>query len=241
MVRRRSVLRIAVLDDDRVEVDKLHEMIFKISGNYRIDRFTEGKELLKAVENGALYDLLLCDVYLDGESGIEIAKQIKGICPQTPVAFITSSREHAVDAFSVDAVHYLVKPVTQDDVVEVFRRLQNKTEPRHTLTVRIDRVVNVLYQDEILRVEGHGHNTEITCSDNTVYSIRKTFKEIDELLDETFIRIKKGVTLNMRYIQRMTYKDCTCRDGKIYLLRRDQAKEIRAKFYDFVKNELGGI
>ena len=85
-------MRIAVLDDDRVEVDKLHEMIFKISGNYRIDRFTEGKELLKAVENGALYDLLLCDVYLDGESGIEIAKQIKGICPQTPVAFITSSR-----------------------------------------------------------------------------------------------------------------------------------------------------
>ena len=39
----------------------------------------------------------------------------------------------------------------------------------------------------------------------------------------------------------MTYKDCTGRDGNIYLLRRDQAKEIRTKFCDFVKNELGGI
>ena len=39
----------------------------------------------------------------------------------------------------------------------------------------------------------------------------------------------------------MTYKDCTSSDVKIYLLRRDQAKEIRTKFYDFVKNELGGI
>ena len=234
-------MRIAVLDDDREEVFKLHEMIFHISGNYRVDRFTEGKDLLKEVENGAVYDLLLCDVYMKGENGIEIAKQMKAICPQTPVAFITSSREHAVDAFSVDAVHYLVKPVTQDDIVEVFRRLQNKTEPRHTLTVRIDRVVNVLYQDEIIRVEGHGHNTEIICSDNTVYSIRKPFREMNELLDETFIQIKKGVTLNMRHILKMTYKDCTGRDGKIYLLRRDQAKEIRTKFYDFVKNELGGI
>ena len=234
-------MRIAVLDDDLDEVFKLHEMIFHISGNYRVDRFTEGKDLLKEVENGAVYDLLLCDVYMKGENGIEIAKQMKALCPQTPVAFITSSREHAVDAFSVDAVHYLVKPVTQEDVVEVFRRLQNKTEPRHTLTVRIDRVVNVLYQDEIIRVEGHGHNTEIICSDNTVYSIRKPFREMNELLDETFIQIKKGVTLNMRHILKMTYKDCTGRDGKIYLLRRDQAKEIRTKFYDFVKNELGGI
>ena len=234
-------MRIAVLDDDLDEVFKLQEMIFHISGNYRVDRFTEGKDLLKEVENGAVYDLLLCDVYMKGENGIEIAKQMKALCPQTPVAFITSSREHAVDAFSVDAVHYLVKPVTQEDVVEIFRRLQNKTEPRHTLTVRIDRVVNVLYQDEIIRVEGHGHNTEIICSDNTVYSIRKPFREMNELLDETFIQIKKGVTLNMRHILRMTYKDCTSRDGKIYLLRRDQAKEIRTKFYDFVKNELGGI
>ncbi len=196
---------------------------------------------MKEVENGAVYDLLLCDVYMKGENGIEIAKQMKAICPHTPVAFITSSREHAVDAFSVDAVHYLVKPVTQEDVVEVFRRLQNKTEPRRTLTVRIDRIVNVLYQDEIIRVESHGHNTEIICSGNTVYSIRKPFREMNELLDETFIQIKKGVTLNMRHILRMTYKDCTSRDGKTYLLRRDQAKEIRTKFYDFVKNELRGI
>lgn len=37
------------------------------------------------------------------------------------------------------------------------------------------------------------------------------------------------------------YKNCTSRDGKIYLLRRNQAKEIRAKFYDFAKNEMGGF
>ena len=234
-------MHIAILNDDREEVYRLQEMIFNISGNYRIDRFISGKDLLKAAESGAVYDLLLCDVYMKDENGIEIAKQMKAISPHTPVAFITSSREHAVDAFSVDAVHYLVKPVSQENIVEVFRRLKTKAEPRHTLTVRIDRVINVLYQDEIVRVEGHGHNTEITCGDNTVYSIRKAFREIDELLDDSFVQIKKGVTLNMRHILRMTYKDCTSRDGKTYLLRRDQAKDIRAKFYAFVKNEPGGI
>ncbi|MBP5633053.1 MAG: hypothetical protein J6Y21_09875 [Clostridia bacterium] len=55
-------MRIAILDDDREEIEKLCEMVFHIFGNYRVDRFTEGKDLLKAVESGEAYDLLLCDV-----------------------------------------------------------------------------------------------------------------------------------------------------------------------------------
>ena len=212
-------MRIAILDSDKDEIYKIQKLIFNIYGNYRVDQYQEGADLLAAAERGETYDLLLCDVYLAGENGIEIAKKMKTVSPKTPVAFITSSREHAVDAFSVDAVHYLVKPVSQENVVEVFERLKSKTEPRHTLTIRIDRVVNVLYQDEIIRVESHGHNTEITCANETVYSIRKAFREIDELLDDSFVRIKKGVTLNMNCILRMTCKDCTTRDGKTYLLQ----------------------
>ena len=233
-------MQIAILDDECDEIYNLCEMIFHISGNYRVDRFTCGKDLLAALENGTRYDLLLCDVFMKDENDIEIAKQIKAMSPKTQVAFITSNRDYAIDAFSIDAVHYLLKPVTQEDIIEVFSRLQNKTEPRHTLMVKIDRIINVLYQDEIIRVESHGHNTEIICNDNTVYSIRKPFKEIDEQLDETFVQIKKGVTLNMRHILKMTYKDCTSRDNRTYLLSRDHAKEIRAKFYNFAKNELGG-
>lgn len=234
-------MRIAIVDDDLNEIHKIRDMIFNIHDNYRIDQYLDGKSLLEAAANGDTYDLLLCDIYMKEENGIEIAKQMKVISPHTPIAFITSSREHAVDAFSIDAVHYLVKPVSQEGIVEVFQRLNNKTELRHTLTLRMDRVINVLYQDEIIRVESHGHNTEIICADQTAYSIRKAFREIDELLDESFVQIKKGVTLNMRFISRMTYKDCTTQDGKTYLLRRDQAKNIREKYYSFVKNELDKV
>ena len=150
-------MRIAVLDDDLDEVFKLHEMIFHISGNYRVDRFTEGKDLLKEVESGAVYDLLFCDVYMKGENGIEIAKQMKTLCPQTPVAFITSSREHAVDAFSVDAVHYLVKPVTQEAEVEtksastgckpalfvVLQGNMSKTVPKRIIITKLSKIICV--------------------------------------------------------------------------------------------------
>lgn len=229
---------IAILDDNQEDIFQIQDMIFNMQGNWHIDQYLEGQKLIEAVKSGKNYDLLLLDIYLKSESGIEIAKELQRMIPDTPVVFITISQEHAVEAYSMDALHYIVKPIRQEDMVEVFRRLNHRSEPRHVLAIRIDRSLNVLFQDEIIRVESHGHSTIISCINDVAYSIWKTYREIDELLDDTFIRVKKGVTLNMRYISRMTNQNCTTRDGKTYLLRREQAKEIRERYFSFVEAEL---
>ena len=229
---------IAILDDNQEDILQIQEMIFNIQGNWHVDQYTEGKKLVEAVENGKNYDLLLLDIYLKSESGIEIARELQKLIPDTPVVFITISQDHAVEAYSMDALHYIVKPICQEDMVEVFRRLNQRPEPRHVLAIQIERSLTVLFQDEIIRVESHGHSTTITCVGGTAYSIWKTYREIVELLDDTFISIKKGVTLNMQYISRMTNRDCTTRDGRTYLLRREQAKEIRERYFSFVEADL---
>ena len=229
---------IAILDDNQEDSLLIQDMIFNIQGNWHVDQYTEGKKLIEAVESGKNYDLLLLDIYLKSENGIEVAKELQRMIPDTPVVFITISREHAVEAYSMEALHYIVKPIRQEDLVEVFRRLNHKPEPRHVLAIQIDRSLTILFQDEIIRVESHGHSTAISCINDTAYSIWKPYREIDGLLDDTFIRVKKGVTLNMRYISRMTNRDCTTRDGKTYLLRREQTKEIRERYFSFVEAEL---
>ena len=231
-------MQIAICDDEREEILKIRNLIFNIQDNYRVDQFLNGQSLLEAAEEGNVYDLLFCDVYLQQENGMGIVRKLLRISPQTAVVFFTTSQEHAIEAFAVESLHYLVKPVSQEDIIEVFRRFGNRKEPRHTLTLRIDRMVNVLYQDEIMRVESHNHNTLITCGNDTVYSIRRPWQEISGMLDDSFIQIKKGVTLNMRYISRMTFRECTTRDGLTFLLRRDQAKDIRERYFAFVKNEM---
>ncbi len=62
-------------------------------------------------------------------------------------------------------------------------------------------------------MESHGHSTVITCENATVYSIRKPFYEISEMMDDTFLYVKKGLMINMRFISQMTFRDCTTRDG----------------------------
>ena len=207
---------IAILDDNLEDIYRIQDMIFAIQGNWHIDQYMEGRKLLEAIENGKKYDLLLCDIDLKGENGVEIAKQLRNLIPQAPVVFVTNSQEYAVEAYSMEALHYIIKPVRQEDITEVFRRMNHRPEPRHILAIRVDYTLNVLFQDEIIRVESHGHNTVITCINDTTYSIWKPFREIDEMLDDTFVRVKQGVTLNMRWIARMTYRDCTT---VLYLFR----------------------
>ncbi|MBQ6676713.1 MAG: response regulator transcription factor [Clostridia bacterium] len=229
---------IAVLDDNPDDIIRTEDMIFNMQGNWHVDQYTEGQKLIDEVKSGKSYDLLILDIYLKSESGIEVAKELRKTIPKTPIVFITVSREHAVEAYSMEALHYIVKPVRQEDIVEVFRRLSRKPEPRHILAIQFDRTLAVLFQDEIIRVESHGHSTAISCINDTAYSVWKPYREIDGLLDDTFIRVKKGVTLNMRFIARMTTRDCTTRDGKTYLLRRDRAKEIRERYFTFLESEL---
>ncbi|MBR4341523.1 MAG: response regulator transcription factor [Lachnospiraceae bacterium] len=231
-------MRIAVCDDEREELGKFENIIAEIHGNYQVDNFLSAGDLLRAVNGGIKYELIFLDIYLKDRNGIDLAKEIQAVSPDTSIVFTTVSTEHAVEAFSVRALHYLVKPLSLESVTEVFSRLGTKKELRHTLTLCIERNMTVLFQDEIISVIAHLHSTLINTVNNTLFSVWKPYKEIEELLDKNFLNIKKGVTVNMHYIRKMTAQKCFMKDGREFLLRREIAKELRDKYFSFVKNEL---
>ena len=99
-------MTIAILDDDLNEINKIQDLIFNIQGDYRVEHFQSGRALIEAINQGETFDLLLCDIFMEEENGMDTAREVRRISPQTGIAFITCSREHAVDAFSMDALHY---------------------------------------------------------------------------------------------------------------------------------------
>ncbi|MBQ9459432.1 MAG: response regulator transcription factor [Oscillospiraceae bacterium] len=230
-------MRIAVCDDEKAEIEKLRGLIFDMQDNYQVDTYQSGKALVDAMRQGSEYALVFLDIYMNDENGFDIAREVQAVASEMPIVFTTTSTEHAVEAFSIRALHYLVKPIRAEDITEVFSRLGKKREARHTLTLRIERSVNVLYQDEIIRVEGQAHRTIITCP-NTAFSIWKPYGEISAMLDDSFLHIKKGVSVNMRFVDKMTAQKCVMKDGSTFLLRRDTAKENRERYYAFLEKEL---
>ena len=97
-------MRIAVCDDDKNEISKLQWALLDIQGDYSVDTYQSGAKLIEAVNRGEKYDLLFCDIYMNGEIGTDVAKKIQEISPQTAIVFTTTSTEHAVQAFSIRAL-----------------------------------------------------------------------------------------------------------------------------------------
>lgn len=231
-------MRIAICDDERKEIMKMEDILIQMDGNYQIECFDKIDDFWPAAARRPRFDLAFLDIYMGDENGIAVAQRLLETSPDTAVVFTTVSQEHAVDAFSVRALHYLIKPVKEEDVFEIFKRMGRKKEMRRTLTVRIERSINVLYQDEILKVESQGHRTIITMVDRNLFSIRKGFGEILSMLDDSFLYVKKGVAVNMYYIECFRADDCVLADGTRYLLQRSRKKEIKEKYFEFAMNKM---
>ena len=133
-------MRIAVLDDDREERQKFISALHGWDPTREAECFADGASLLAAAKVQPPFTVAFIDIYLPKENGVEIAGELIALSPQTDIVFVTTSREHAVDAFEVGAVHYLVKPVTTEGVRDLLPQLDERF-----LNVRRGYVVNMEY------------------------------------------------------------------------------------------------
>jgi len=118
--------RIALCDDEAAELDKLEHMLRSwrrqhAECEFSVERFLDADEMLcRILEEGYSPDLLLLDIYMQGRQGMEAAREIRKMGRRCGILFITSSKEHALEAFGVDAVQYLVKPVSDHALFPVL-------------------------------------------------------------------------------------------------------------------------
>jgi len=233
-------MKIAICDDKRQDVDALRDMLTRLAESSVIDCFETGEAFLAAAGERA-YDLVFMDIYLPGENGVEVIRRMRGILPDAAVAFTTVSDSHAVDAFSVYAIHYLVKPYTEADVVETLRRATKQdfsTAPKSTLTVRIGNDMYELDQRDIIRVEASDHKTNIFTKNGSVYSIWMLFGKVEAQLDKSFLTINRGVSLNMNHIAKWRAYDCETSDGKLFLLNRRRRQQLKEAYFAFQMDAL---
>lgn len=120
-------MKIAVCDDDAFELKLIYRNLKLILSDLEITAeivcFISGQELSERVLGGERYMLYLLDIMLEeGRDGISIAKEICTMDAEAKIAFLTGSREYAVEAFELGAVHYILKPVTERGVRAIVER-----------------------------------------------------------------------------------------------------------------------
>ena len=232
-------MRIAVCDDDLREQEQLDEAIRGWDPTRVAEKFFNGPSLLDAARKAPAFDVVFLDVYLPGENGVDIARALKEASPETEIVFVTTSESHAVSAFSLGALHYLVKPVTTDGIVEAFRRLAEvRARQRETLSFSVGGDVCTVFLSQICALESGNHTVEISLDDGRRLKTRTPLYELEQKTGRRFLKVNRGVVVNMEHIERMGTECCILRNGSRFFLAVRDRSAICAAYNDYLLDRL---
>lgn len=228
-------MRIAICDDDKQEREQLIEALHGWDPTRQAECFSDGASFLEAAGTTPPFSIAFLDIYMPGENGMDIAKQLQTISPETGIVFVTTSKEHAIDAFSLHALHYLVKPVTTEGVVEAFRRLTRiHSAVQKSITLTIGRESRTIYLDEICYLQSSNHAIEIFLKDGRNIKVWMSLGEMEEKLSDSFLKLNRGTIVNMDYIEIMGTDICVLRDGTRLEITRQKRAAIRTVYNNYL-------
>lgn len=232
-------MRIAVCDDDLREQEQFEQALQGWDPTRRTEKFFNGSSLLEAAKKAPSFDIVFLDIYMPAGNGVDIAKLLKKLSPETEIVFVTTSEDHAVSAFSLGALHYLVKPVTTEGIIESFRRLAEvRARQRETLSFSVRGDVCTILLSQICSLESGNHAVEVSLDDGRHFRTRTPLYELEQKLGGNFLKINRGVIVNMDHIERMGTDCCILRTGGQLFLAARERNTIRAAYSDYLLDRL---
>ncbi|MDR2811302.1 MAG: LytTR family DNA-binding domain-containing protein [Tannerellaceae bacterium] len=214
-------MKVLIVEDETVAYENLAAMLAEIDASVRVMGNTESiSQTVHWLQTNPLPDLLLMDIHLSDGSAFAIFKQME---VQTPVIFTTAYDEYAIEAFKVNSIDYLLKPVkTEDlrralikfskwnhtDVMQYIAQLSKLTSaPRYR-----DKLL-VSVRDKLLPIDlkdvscfyATERITSIYLKDGNVYPYPKPLEQIaDSLNPADFIRANKQFIISRNGVKQIT-------------------------------------
>ncbi|MCC8102800.1 MAG: response regulator transcription factor [Clostridiales bacterium] len=232
----------AVCDDSRLSQVLFLNALREWDSTQYAECFTSGADLLKAMRELSVFDIVFLDIYLPGESGVDIANQIRALSSRTGIVFVTNSPDHAVDAWSLNALHYLVKPITAEGIGESLRRLKNLSrDSRPMVLLNSGKESYTVYLEEIVYICSFRHAKEIHLKTGQILRIWAQLEELEEKLDQRFLTLNRGTIVNMEHIRRMDKEYCLLDDGTRLDLSRRRREIVREAYEAYLFSRLPEI
>ncbi len=230
-------LDIAVCDDVKADLDFIADCLKDVCADMditaHINLFSSGEAFLSAAAEKN-YNIVFMDIYMNGISGIEAVRACVG--KGCRFIFTSVSSEHTLEAFSLNAAHYLMKPVSREAVTEALKRciVVPAEKPVKTLCIKTGRKNVHIPMESILYIEVRDKICEVH-TEKEIYRTYTSLGALFELLDgDIFIRAQQSFAVNMYFIVALYYDSVLLRDGTEIALSRRHSGKIKERYRDFL-------
>lgn len=206
--------RLAICDDEAVHIDRICQYLAAYeseSGNKLVvERYSSAMTLLEALRGGEVkYDILFLDVDMPDMQGTDAAMEIRKFDEETLICFITSYENYAFQAFRVDAVGYLVKPVAYRDfkhmvdkcAVQIqYAREKEAAEERY-FRIKTERGETVILAQKIMYIEKKRNKCVFHLVEGEVTSYDTLSRVYERLNHQLFYYAHQGYIVNFAHIK----------------------------------------
>lgn len=246
-------MRVLVVDDERPARSRLARMLARIEGVESIDEAADAAEALASIARNRP-DVVLLDIHMPGLDGLSLA----GSHPELPpIVFTTAYDQHAVEAFEVSAVDYLLKPIACERLERALAKVRDRAPSSldatrvESLLARIARKTGALDPPRIsarsggtTRLFSPDEITRLRASDKYVvfhangveYVLDEPLSSLEERLRSYgFFRCHRSELVNLGHVRAIRTEDGVTRVG----LSDGQAADVARRELAELKRRLG--
>ncbi len=225
-----DLMNIAIVDDESIQLDAVNTQLRAALSKLgiairRIDTYSSGAAFLDAWQSKS-YDIVILDIYIDAENGVDIARRIRETDSDTILAFCTSSNEFASESYEVGAAYYLQKPVSEDKFIGMLKRL-NLAKLERSRTVVLPDGFRCLLR-HILYTEYHNHSVIFHLLGAQPHSVYMNHADAETLLlhYKNFKQVNKGCIVNFAMVKQLSDNAFTMKNDEVIPISRRRYKEI---------------
>jgi two-component system response regulator LytT len=236
-----SALKTVVVDDEQLARDELRYLLEQLGGIEIVAQAGNGVEALRVIEEYQP-DLVMLDVQMPGLTGFEVARRVFEAGLESQLVFVTAYDQYAIDAFDVNAVDYLLKPVeperlatavdrvrkrlaaekpTKDaDLEPLLQMLADRQARREQLAIKIEERFLLVQAEEVVHASVEDDQIRVVTNSLSGTSNYRTLDELQARLDPAvFWRVHRSHLVNINKI-----KEIVPWFSRNYILKMKDAK-----------------
>ena len=237
-------MQIAICDDIQKELEVIRmalDTYAKAHSEYcfDIDEYSTAIDVMRAVEKGKMYDVALLDICMPGVSGMDVAGEMLAKSPDMSVIFLTTSDEYAIEAFALNATHYLLKPFSQEQFNAALDRAVKKTEEQDLLSIACADGVYRVRIGEIVFIESQSHYLLFNLSSGEKLRQRMKLSQMFEEIQKypEFIRVGVSYVVNLDFVRSISGNNIEMQGGVKIPVPRRSIEEVQSVYMEFCRKE----
>ena len=240
-----DALRAVVVDDERLAREELCYLLGKVGGVEVVGQAGNGVEALKVIESSNP-DLVMLDIQMPGLTGFEVARRLVEGGADLQLVFVTAFDRHAIEAFEINAVDYLLKPIEAErlgtavdrvrrriqtdrpaarvqstgDLEKLLHLLADRQERRDQLALKVADRFLLIHAEDVIHASVEDDVITVVTNSLSGTSNYRTLDELQARLDPAiFWRVHRSHLVNINKI-----KEIVPWFSRNYLLRMKDAK-----------------